>query len=153
MPGMLQFMGSQRAGHNFMTEQQQQHSLYDWQSTPVFLPGESHGQKSLAGYSPQGHKESDTTEAAQHSIAHKSTLLVVDIADGHLLNVSWTQQNFVSCVGKCWCHVIISGQWSVSEWHVSLKARAFNYEYEIVQSYLSSSSGIKLEMFAMAVAQ
>ena len=36
---------------------------------------------------------------------------------------------------------------------MSLKARAFNYEYEIVQSYLSSSSGIKLEMFAMAVAQ
>ena len=27
-----------------------------WQSIPVFLPGESHGQRSLAGYSPQGHK-------------------------------------------------------------------------------------------------
>ena len=26
-----------------------------WQPTPVFLPGESHGQRSLAGYSPQGH--------------------------------------------------------------------------------------------------
>ena len=32
------------------------------QPTPVFLTGESHGQKSLAGYNPQGHKESDTTE-------------------------------------------------------------------------------------------
>ena len=31
--------------------------------TPVFLPGESHGQRSLAGYSPWGHTESDTTEA------------------------------------------------------------------------------------------
>ena len=30
-----------------------------WQLTPVFLPGESYGQRSLAGYSPQGHKESD----------------------------------------------------------------------------------------------
>ena len=29
---------------------------------PVFLPGESHGQRSLVGYSLQGHKESDTTE-------------------------------------------------------------------------------------------
>ena len=29
--------------------------------SPVFLPGESHGQRSLAGYSPGGHKESDTT--------------------------------------------------------------------------------------------
>ena len=34
-----------------------------WQPTPVFLPGEPHGQRSLAGYSPQGRKESDTTEA------------------------------------------------------------------------------------------
>ena len=33
-----------------------------WQSTPVFLPEKSHGQRSLAGYSPWGHKESDTTE-------------------------------------------------------------------------------------------
>ena len=34
-----------------------------WQPTPVFLPGESHGQRSLAGYDPWGHTESDTTEA------------------------------------------------------------------------------------------
>ena len=33
-----------------------------WQPTPVFLPGESHGGRSLAGYSPWGCKESDTTE-------------------------------------------------------------------------------------------
>ena len=30
---------------------------------PVFLPGESHGQRSLVGYSPRGHRESDMTEA------------------------------------------------------------------------------------------
>ena len=33
-----------------------------WQPTPIFLPGEFHGQRSLAGYSPQGCKELDTTE-------------------------------------------------------------------------------------------
>ena len=33
-----------------------------WQSAPVFLPRESHGQKSLVGYRPWGHKESDITE-------------------------------------------------------------------------------------------
>jgi len=33
-----------------------------WQPTPVFWPGKSHGWRSLAGYSPCGHKESDTTE-------------------------------------------------------------------------------------------
>ena len=32
------------------------------QPTPVFFPGESHGQRSMVGYSPWGHKESDTTE-------------------------------------------------------------------------------------------
>ena len=34
-----------------------------WQLTPVFVPGESHGQRSLAGYSPECLRESDTTEA------------------------------------------------------------------------------------------
>ena len=33
-----------------------------WQPTPVFLPGESYGQRSLVGYSPWGRKESDMTE-------------------------------------------------------------------------------------------
>ena len=33
-----------------------------WQSIPVLLPGKSHGQRSLVGYSPWGRKESDTTE-------------------------------------------------------------------------------------------
>ena len=33
-----------------------------WQSTPGLLPGKSHGQRSLVGYSPCGRKESDTTE-------------------------------------------------------------------------------------------
>ena len=39
-----------------------------WQPTPVFLPGESHGQRSLAGYSPEGCKGSDTTERPSTSI-------------------------------------------------------------------------------------
>ena len=42
-----------------------------WQLTPVFLPGESHGQRSLAGYSPWGGKKSDTTEgtsACRHTL-------------------------------------------------------------------------------------
>ena len=35
-----------------------------WQLTPVFLFGEAHGQRSLAGYSPRGHKELDAAEAS-----------------------------------------------------------------------------------------
>ena len=36
-----------------------------WQSTPVFLPGEAHGQRSLAGYSSWGSKESDRLKLEQ----------------------------------------------------------------------------------------
>ena len=38
----------------------------EWQSSSVFLPREFHGQKSLVGYSPWGHKETDTTELLTH---------------------------------------------------------------------------------------
>ena len=47
-----------------------------WQPTPVFSPGESYGQRSLAGYSPWGHEESDKTEHAHtgtHTRAHTHT--------------------------------------------------------------------------------
>ena len=53
-----------------------------WQPTPVFLPEESHGQRSLAGCSPWGHRESDTTEATGHApmdISH-----FISSVDGHL---------------------------------------------------------------------
>ena len=43
-----------------------------YQLTSVFLPGESHGQRILAGYSPWGHKESDMTEA---TFAHAHTYI------------------------------------------------------------------------------
>ena len=45
----------------------------EWLPTPVFLPGESHGQRSLVGYSPWGHKGSDTTEQLTHTHKHTHT--------------------------------------------------------------------------------
>ena len=53
----------------------------DWQSTPVFLPGESHGQRSLAGYSPWGHKQLDTTEATGHTSTHYEINKVSDVGE------------------------------------------------------------------------
>ena len=44
-----------------------------WQPTPVVLPGEFHGQRSLAGYSPWGHKEQDTTEQLTHFDSNKKS--------------------------------------------------------------------------------
>ena len=45
-----------------------------WQFTLVFLPGKSHGQRSLENYSPQGHKQSDTAERlSTHTHTHTHT--------------------------------------------------------------------------------
>ena len=38
-----------------------------WQPTAVFLPGKSHGWRSLVDYSPWGRKESDTTEQLHYT--------------------------------------------------------------------------------------
>ena len=42
-----------------------------WQATPGFLPGKFHGQRSLAGYSPRGHKESNMTEPRKTNYINK----------------------------------------------------------------------------------
>ena len=65
-PGRLQSMGSLGVGHNWVTSLSLStfmHWRRKWQPTPVFLPGESHGRRSLVGCSPWGRTESDTTEA------------------------------------------------------------------------------------------
>ena len=49
----------------------------EWQLTPVFFSGESHGRRSLAGYSPRGRKELDTTERLHFH--YKQKLLVTNI--------------------------------------------------------------------------
>ena len=64
-PGRLQSMESLRVGHDWATSLSLFTFLHwrrKWQPTQVFLPGEFHGQRSLAGYRPWGGKESDTTE-------------------------------------------------------------------------------------------
>ena len=68
-PGRLQPMGLQRVRHNQATSL---HSLHNhwrrkWQPTPVFSPGESHGQRSLAGHGPWGSRELDTAEVTKHA--------------------------------------------------------------------------------------
>ena len=50
-----------------------------WQPTPVFLPGEFHGQRSLVGYSPWGHKELNSTDATSYAC------MLSSIWAGHVL--------------------------------------------------------------------
>ena len=51
------------------------------QPTPIFLPGESHGQRSLVGYSPWGYEESDTTEHTQTYTHTRAYMFVFNIAE------------------------------------------------------------------------
>ena len=65
-PGRLQSMGSLGVGYNWATSLSLftfMHWRRKWQPTPVFLPGESQGQRSLVGCRLWGPTESDTTEA------------------------------------------------------------------------------------------
>ena len=64
-PGGLQSMGSQRVRHDWATSLSLftfMHWRRNWQPTPVFLPGESRGRRSLVGCCLWGRPESDTTE-------------------------------------------------------------------------------------------
>ena len=62
------------------------------QPTPVFLPGESHGQRSLGVYSPWGHKELDTNER-----------LTLSLALQHLHTHHHHQESIVHTRAHTWC--------------------------------------------------
>ena len=71
-PGRLQSMGSLRVRHDWVTSLSLStfmHWRRKWQPTPVFLPGESYGRRSLVGCSPWGRTESDMTEATWQAAA------------------------------------------------------------------------------------
>ena len=57
----------------------------EWLPTPVFLPGESHWQRSLVGYSPWGYEESDMTEQLTHTHTHTNIYILTKDS----LNKNW----------------------------------------------------------------
>ena len=82
-----------------------------WQPTPVLLPGECHGQRSLAGYSPWGHRELDSTERLNHHChtyiyTHTTSLhIVYTHTHNHLsgIKVSPLKEKHHKCVCVCVC--------------------------------------------------
>ena len=64
-------------------------------TTPVFLPGESHGQRSLEGYSAQGRKEADMTERLTRSLLSSALLLsrIPSLSVSLLLSHTHTQSH------------------------------------------------------------
>ena len=68
----------------------------------VFLPGESHGQRSLVGSSPWGHKESDMTEETQHALIH--TVILQDFS----ARAVWPQSTaFAPSTASLFCLIAI----------------------------------------------
>ena len=66
-----------------------------WQPTPVFSPGESHGQRSLAGYSLWGRKEWATTESLTHTLYSRA---IPQSSPGHTMSirtVTWRSVYFM----------------------------------------------------------
>ena len=70
-----------------------------WQHIPVFLPGESHGQRNLEGYSPCGLIELNTTEATWH--AHSIILTLVQSTN--LVQISSVYSYFFVYEYGCMC--------------------------------------------------
>ena len=69
---------------------------------PVFLPGESHGQRSLVGYSSWGHKESDMTEVTQHACVHMCVCVCVCVCIKRKNVVETEDTGFLSKGTKGW---------------------------------------------------
>ena len=88
-PGRLQSVGSRRVWHDWATSLSLFTSMHwrrKWQPTPVFLPGESQGQRSLVGCRLWGRTESDTTEATLQQQQQQSRIIVIPLAS------SWCSQ-------------------------------------------------------------
>ena len=68
----------------------------NWQLTPVFLPGGSQRQRVLASYSPQGCKQSDTTEAIYHHMIQQSYFCSY-IQEWEIRNLKTYRYSYVHC--------------------------------------------------------
>ena len=70
-----------------------------WQLSPAFLPGKSHGQRSLVGYSPRGHKESDLATNKMISLGKTKSCIPAVALQLHLL--VWQASPVGTARGTC----------------------------------------------------
>ena len=88
-----------------------------WQPTPVFLPGESHGQRILVGYSPWGRKGSDTTEQLTLTEYHPSDIPIK--AACWIVDSSWALS---SHTGLSLPDPHLYGTWNIPLWYKETQA-------------------------------
>ena len=85
-----------------------------WQPTPVFLPGEFHGQRSLVGYSPRVRKELDMTEQLHFPLLYCKSCLLWGISENTFhfpwnLLKGWHRRKPVGLLQ--WCLLVTWSQW------------------------------------------
>jgi len=101
-----------------------------WQPTPVFLPGESHGQRSLEGYSPQGRNESDMTEVTEyngtrcHDLSFFGCWVLSQLFHSPLSPSSRGCLVPLRFLPSEWCHLRIWGYWYFSQHSFIIKGKA-----------------------------
>ena len=123
-----------------------------WQPTPIFLPGEFCGQRSLVGYSPWGCKQSDTTEWLTLATILRVILIVYEynsskkschsVIDCHLLlGLSWVQVGSGQVYGDWksrnlnkgrFFHKVFPGFQSLWNWLIALSVSSTYQEYCLV---------------------
>ena len=69
-----------------------------WQPTPEFLPGESHGQRSLVVYSPWDHKESDMTAVSE--LAHRHPVIIIRKRRENWIYTNITSEKLFSMINQ-----------------------------------------------------
>ena len=100
-----------------------------WQPTPVFLPGEPHGQRSLVGYSPRGRKDSDTTERL-HSF--------------FLFFLSFFPSFFLSSIKQIHPAIHLWCMCSIYEYYISIKCLGV---YKCVCVYIPSEGCCNISLY------
>ena len=91
-PGRVQSMGSLRVGHGWATWLSLftfMHWRRQWHPTPGLLPGKPHGQRSLVGCNPWGHKESDATKRLHFHFFKRAIAIPINLPATRWISSLW----------------------------------------------------------------
>ena len=125
-----------------------------WQSTPVFLPGESCGQRSLMGYSPWGRKDADTAERLSMSTNWKEILKIGVLRTDLIITLVYLSKHHLNwCVNSFRLSKGVSHCWWILFEGISVlveKARLSTFETELCYQWEQSLNGLQQNFIAKA---
>ena len=134
--------------------------MHKWQPTPVLLPGESHGRRSLVDYSPWGRKESDTTEQLHFHFHFQIRLRMTgnDLRSSHKKNPNVI---FINEADKKWQNhhelyswllaVILKLFWPVPNWNSFIIYYIKSYKYFICYNWAYLNTDFFIFIFSYSL--